>query len=677
MKTRKSIILFLFVIVAVACSDSAEETTVVVTDADIADTRAAGLNGQDYYWYQGKKIYLTRNEKYVNVVSGNGKLVKSSQVEAAAKAQTRSGDARYKLLPFFERGSGVEPIGTSDIFYLKLKNSEDIALLRKMADKLGVQVIGEIPHTPRWYTLSILGSEFDSSIEASNFFYETGQFEDVDPAFMFDFKPNADDSEFYKQWGMNNTSYPGIDINVIPAWNISRGAGIKVAVVDNPIDPGHDDLDDNIHALSYNAQLQQTPSASYSESSHGIHVAGIIAAEKNGSQVTGVAYHAQIVRVSHSISASNTLSAEMASGINWAWKSIAEGGAGVDVINCSWGDQGGHVYDQMHSTVLESAIIDAMTRGRYNKGTVVVFAAGNYGNYSPVIMDYPGNFHPDILNVGAIDNNGTRRYNSAYGTALDVVAPGGSIWSTIGGGGTGNMSGTSMAAPHVSGIAALILSRNPDLTQKQVTDLIEKYARKVNPTTYSYTTTYGRPNGIWNSQMGYGLVNAYESVRQSRFGIDFTITNKSNIELNNLYAALVAKVGGVETLLFTCDQNGLSPGHSIGLPFNAGEAITALPGTPVTDLRLELYLSASSYSPQEADINVKLEGEVLSHDYNYIDLNDGNLTIPLTHYNHLTVPTSGGRRMLNIDVYGHTNWSKRLQETESDDNLPQTIPMKM
>ena len=175
---------------------------------------------------------------------------------------TRSGEAKY-LLPFFERGEGVEPIGTSDIFYLKLKDSDDVRLLEKMAAELGVQVIEEIPYTLRWYTLSIFGSEFSSSIEASNYFYETGKFEDVDPAFMFDFKPSADDPEFRRQWGMNNTTHSGIDINVIPAWNITRGAGIKVAVVDTPIQSNHDDLNDNMHSLSYNALLKHTPSAPY------------------------------------------------------------------------------------------------------------------------------------------------------------------------------------------------------------------------------------------------------------------------------------------------------------------------------------------------------------------------------------------------------------------------------
>ncbi|MDR2968337.1 MAG: S8 family serine peptidase [Tannerellaceae bacterium] len=504
-------ILLLLAFIATSCQDFAEERLTTSENTTI-ETRASKVGSADYYWYNGEKIHLTRSEKYVNVVT-NGKLVKSSKAEVTTNSLSRNEETKY-VLPFFERGEGVEPIGTSDIFYLKLKQSEDITLLEKMAAELGVQVFKEIPYTPRWYTLSILGSKFSSSIEASNYFYETGKFEDVDPAFMFDFKPSANDPDFWRQWGMNNTSHPGIDINAILAWNITRGAGVKVAVVDSPIESGHDDLDDNIHSLSYNANLMRTPSAPYVQGfyppafigteNHGTHVAGIIGAEKNSSQVMGVAYESEIMRVSHYLLSSNTFSAEMASGINWAWQNEA------DVINCSWGDQGGQAYNQLHSTILEQAITNAMTQGRKingtSKGSVVVFASGNYGHSNPGYIDYPGNFHPNILVVGAIGSNGSRLNTSSYGTALDVVAPGGSIWSTIPQGNTDYMSGTSMAAPHVAGIAALILSAYPNLTRQQVVNKIESTTQKVGG---SYSSTSGRPNGTWNSQTGYGLVDAY------------------------------------------------------------------------------------------------------------------------------------------------------------------------
>ncbi|MEA5127570.1 MAG: S8 family serine peptidase [Proteiniphilum sp.] len=552
---KKLYIIFLLAVAAISCQDFAVEIP-ATTEYDSVETRVAEIDGHDYYWYHGEKVYLTTDKRYVNVIMDDsitkssmlGSLFEKANMEldvtkqfdgmiklklktegesmseysTAVASLKQNGRVKYAF-PYFNRGVNAEPIGTSDIFYLKLKIPEDIVLLKKMTAELGVQVKEEIPYTPRWYMLSIVGSEFNNSIEASNYFYETGKFEDVDPAFMFDFKTNTDDSDFSRQWGMNNTLNPGIDINVIPAWEITRGAGVKVAVVDTPIDSNHDDLNDNIHSLSYNAQLKRTPSASYSigDSHHGTHVAGIIAAEKNGIQVTGVAYESKIMRVSHDIVFTSTMSSELAAGINWAWQN------GADVISCSWGDrdQFHNVHMEMHSSLLEQAIVDAMNKGRGNKGCVVVFAAGNSGTQGAII-NYPASFHDNILVVGSIEQTGLKSPFSGYGTKLDVVAPGGSILSTIPGG-TGLMSGTSMATPHVAGVAALILSAYPNLTRKQIVDIIESTARKVGG--YTYTTQAGRPNGGWHNQMGYGLVNAYRTLTAP-----LEITGQSQVPMNTV-----------------------------------------------------------------------------------------------------------------------------------------------
>ena len=123
--------------------------------------------------------------------------------------------------------------------------------------------------------------------------------------------------------------------------------------------------------------------------------------------------------------------------------------------------------------------------------------------------------------VGATLTNGTRKSNSNYGSLLDVMAPGIAIPTTDlqGSAGATNIDysltfkDTSAACPHVAGIAALILSVNPDLTNVQVNDIIERTARKVGG--YNYQTTVGRSNGTWNNQMGYGLVDAYSAVLEA------------------------------------------------------------------------------------------------------------------------------------------------------------------
>jgi subtilisin family serine protease len=222
----------------------------------------------------------------------------------------------------------------------------------------------------------------------------------------------------------------------------------------------------------------------------------------------------------------------VANGFNWAWQN------GADVISNSW-----RGYNP--STIIDDAITNTLTNGRNNKGPVVVFAAGNENNTN---IRYPGNSNPDILVVGAISPCGERksftscdgewRWGSCYGTQLDIVAPGVLIPTTDRQGTAGynpnvplhvNSGGnkittdfanedytvwfnsTSSACPHVAGTVALVLSVNPSLTVQQVNNIIESTAQKAGG--YIYQITPGRPNGTWNEQMGYGLVDAYAAVQ--------------------------------------------------------------------------------------------------------------------------------------------------------------------
>jgi hypothetical protein len=129
----------------------------------------------------------------------------------------------------------------------------------------------------------------------------------------------------------------------------------------------------------------------------------------------------------------------------------------------------------------------------------------------------PANSDPRIIVVGAISKNGSRALFSNYGSQLDVVAPGEYVTSTTVGSGYAYtlypISGTSFAAPQVSAVAALLLSKNPNLTGRGVAEIIEKTARKVGG--YSYTYTSARPNWTWNNEMGHGLIDAYVAVSEA------------------------------------------------------------------------------------------------------------------------------------------------------------------
>lgn len=192
---------------------------------------------------------------------------------------------------------------------------------------------------------------------------------------------------------------------------------------------------------------------------------------------------------------------------------------------------------------------------------VVVFAAGNQN--SPT-ADYPASFSPDILVVGSSDSSNRRSSFSSYGTCVDVVAPGTDIWSTLPNNSTGNMSGTSMAAPHVAGLAALILSVNPDLTGTEVVNIIERTAQKVG--NYSYSTTSNRSNGTWNNEMGYGLCNAFAAV--SAVGGDVVTFNNKTVSSNQTVVGWIIQSENVTVT------------NNAKLTYDAGESVTI--NTPFT-----------------------------------------------------------------------------------------------
>ena len=190
---------------------------------------------------------------------------------------------------------------------------------------------------------------------------------------------------------------------------------------------------------------------------------------------------------------------------------------GADVISCSWGAD--------PSALIDEAIEYALSYGRNGLGCVVVFASGN-NNIEGV--RYPANSREEIIAVGASSPCGERKsksscdgdtmWGSNYGKELDIVAPGVLIPTTnlIGQNEASSVDyisdfwGTSAACPHVAAIAGLILSVNPNLTCKQVADIIESTARKIGD--YHYDIKEGRPNGKWHKEMGYGLVDAYAAV---------------------------------------------------------------------------------------------------------------------------------------------------------------------
>ena len=290
----------------------------------------------------------------------------------------------------------------------------------------------------------------------------------VEPDYMIqvNYVPN---DPFY----VNNTQYALANIEAPKAWDTTLGNhSVKVAVIDTGIDYTHPDLVNNYNA-SLGFDWVNYDSNPMDDNGHGTHVAGTIAAAINNNE--GIAGVANVTIFAEKIldSTGSGFSSDAANGITDAVDS------GANILSNSWSSTS-------TSTTVESAVQYALSHN------VTVIAAA--GNDATTTKHYPAAYN-GVIAVGSTDQTKNLSYFSSYGDWVDVVAPGSDIISTYLGGGYATLSGTSMATPHVSGVAALILSQFPNYTPAMVENLLK--ARAID---------LGAPGP--DIKYGAGLVNA-------------------------------------------------------------------------------------------------------------------------------------------------------------------------
>ena len=546
----KQIVVFIYCLyVAVSCTQNAIYVEVQECYQDVLDKNINTKSTSSlYYWYKNERVYMSQventyfaifkqdaNQDIENLVTEHGHEFEVKKYDLqhyvttnedvtfiSAKisgdvADEYSGSILY-MAPYLSGISGH--IGVSDRFYVKLKSADDAVLLEEFADQNGAKIISE-NFIPLWYTLVCDESSTENALELANKAHESGMFEMTDIEFIDDAEWYGSNSyyndEYYasEQWNLHGTH--GLDIENVHC--ITQGSPlVKVAVIDASIQLNHPDL---VITDSWDAWFKTSPGRLYYANglpiSHGTSTVGIIGATANNSiGIAGISPSASLLPI--------TVGAEVnkeriATAINHAITS------GADVISNSYGFS-------YKTGCVEDACLNAI-----NNGCLFIQASGNDNTKTP---KYPYAAIPEVIVVGNTTIDGLRcHYSSTYGHHLDIVAPGTDIKVLVASSTYNTLTGTSFSTPHVAATAALILSVNKELTRGQVTEIIEKTAKKL--PNYSFTET--RSNGSWNEEVGYGLINATDAVCLAKgyynlisfdytgSSIEFSITADKNIAI--------------------------------------------------------------------------------------------------------------------------------------------------
>ena len=318
-------------------------------------------------------------------------------------------------------------------------------------------------------------------------------------------------------WYYSNSRFSDLKIDIESIWEEYSGKGVKVGVVDSQIDFSHSDLKSAYdESLDYNfddmsGDLTIDPRQM---DRHGTLVAGVIAAEGgNDLGSVGIAHEATLVGF----------------GINYDSADVVEqaiagicAGVTVDVLNCSWAFNDNFADDFNRDKLgMAEALEYVVENGRGGLGTNVVFAAGNAGSTGS------SNYHnfqnsPYTIAVGAVNLDGSIASFSSVGANVLLSGPGVDVKTTSTNDRYDEASGTSFAAPAVSGVIALMLEANPDLGYRDVQQILALSSRREG---LSDEVRYGdgwQTNGAdnlngggmhYSASFGYGFLNAHDAVR--------------------------------------------------------------------------------------------------------------------------------------------------------------------
>ncbi|ASM51202.1 serine protease [Pseudoalteromonas espejiana DSM 9414] len=431
--------------------------------------------------------------------------VSTSMAETSAKLQSQAGFETQFIIKYKNSANDMASFSVADASPSNMKKRAK-NFVKNFASKKG-KVKAKYIRAMALNNHHVMRADKKlSASEAQEFMQEmvaSGNVEYIEVDQMLKPFATPNDPRYGDQWHYYEQAS---GLNLPTAWDTATGSGVVVAVLDTGYRP-HADLNANIlpgYDMISNLSVANDGggrdsdardpgdavaagecgnNGAQSSSWHGTHVAGTVAAvTNNGEGVAGVAYDAKVVPV-RVLGKCGGLTSDIADGIIWASggnvSGIPANSNPADVINMSLGGSGS----------CSSTTQNAINTARSN-GTVVVIAAGNDNDNS---ANYnPGNCS-GVVNVASVGRNGGRAYYSNYGSNIDVAAPGGAqsfandsegVLSTYNSGSStpssdsyGFSQGTSMAAPHVAGVAALIKQAKPNATPDEIESILKSTTR--------------------------------------------------------------------------------------------------------------------------------------------------------------------------------------------------------
>jgi subtilisin family serine protease len=437
------------------------------------------------------------------------------------------------------------------------------ATIAQIIQPLGLKQVKPIADLPNTFVMALTPEAKENPLKVTNLLMQRSEVLTAEPnivvASQSHYRPR--DPLYSRQWHLNHNGgqdlVAGSHISAEQAWDVTRGhRSIVVAVMDDGIETNHPDFQGPgkiVAPRDFKGQdFQPDPGESWED--HGTACAGVAVAEENGIGVVGVAPGCALMPIRTTGFLDDTTIEDL---FDWASQK------GASVISCSWGPS---AVNYPLSLRQKAAITRAATKGRRGRGCVIVFAAGNANRPVNGTIDESGweknvlsgptkwyggfTVHPDVITVAACTSLHRKAAYSNWGTEISVCAPSNNAPPGVGLPNIGfvatppqvrtntpglgivttdrlstagydpsdyasDFGGTSSACPLVAGVAALVLSANPQLTAREVRQILEQTADKIvdnNP-----DPQFGQRKGTYEANgrsewFGAGKVNAQRAV---------------------------------------------------------------------------------------------------------------------------------------------------------------------